>query len=96
MNARAIVRKVTPAVPYSVVGRVLQQQRARARKLTRCAGVAHVDVKTQWVNRKTMVEQVSLTFRDEANTQVTIPPSSIDPVELAESLFVLRLVVEAT
>jgi hypothetical protein len=95
MNARAIVRKVTPAIPYSVVGRVLQQQRARARKLTRCAGVAHFDVKTQWVNRKTMVEQVSLTFRDEANTQVTLPPSSIDAVELAESLFVLRLVVEA-
>ena len=96
-GAREIVRKVTPPIPYAVVVRVLQKQRARNRSLTRCAGIAHVDVKTQWTNRKTMVEKVTLVFRDpQQDAKVALPLTQIDPVELAESLFVLRLVLEAT
>jgi len=94
-NATEISRTLARPAPFATVMGILRDQGSRVRTLTRCAGIAHLDMKTQWADHKTFVTSVKLVFRDVANTQVPIPMSNIDPVELAESLFAMRLVVEA-
>ncbi len=95
-SASELTRTLTPPAPYTSVARILREQGTAARTLTRCAGNLHFDLKTQWTDRKTLVASVKLTFRDANDTKLAVPLSKIDPVELAESLFVMRLLLEAT
>jgi hypothetical protein len=95
-QAQEIIRNLALPIPYTAVTRVLSEQGGRTRALTRGSGVAHFDIKTKWVDQKTMVEQIKLVFRDAADAKVILLPSSIHPVELAESLYVLRLLLEAS
>ncbi len=94
LEGREIVRPLTQRVSFHAYRRVAQQQRHyNSRTLTRCAGEAQLHCKSEWKDNASWITQISLSVRVN-NTPMAL--SSIDPIELAESLFVMRLLTEAT
>ncbi len=88
-----ITRDVGHPLSWNVYKRIAHQQHHQSgRALTRCKGFAHIDHQTTWTNRQYNVTKLTLTVKVDDKPAVL---SSIDPIELAESLFVMRLLLEA-
>lgn len=89
-----ITRELSTPVAYTAFERVLADQGvSRVRPMTRMQGVAQMNTATKWINSKTMCTSVELTFR---NGQDMLTLSQVDPVERGESLYLLRIALEAT
>jgi hypothetical protein len=88
-----VSRDVGHPLSWNVYKRISHQQHNfAARPLTRSKGAAHIEHQTTWTNRQYNVTKLSLEVKVDDKPIVL---SSVDPVELAESLFVLRLLLEA-
>jgi len=88
-----IVREVGHPLTWNVYKRIAHQQHhSSGRPLTRGKGFAHIDHQTTWANRQYSVTK--LTLQVKVNDK-PVALSTVEPVELAESLFVMRLLLEA-
>jgi hypothetical protein len=88
-----IERDVGHPVTWNVYKRIAHQQHHYSgRPLTRGKGFAHIDHQTTWANRQYSVTKLTLTVKIDDKPVVL---KTVDPVELAESLFVMRALLEA-
>lgn len=93
LEGTKIERDVGHPVTWNAYKRIAHQQHHYSgRPLTRCKGVAHIDHQTTWANRQYSVTKLTLTVKIDDKP---VALNTIDPVELAESLFVMRLLLEA-
>lgn len=93
LEGTKIERDVGHPVTWNVYKRIAHQQHHYSgRPLTRGKGYAHIDHQTTWANRQYSVTKLTLTVKVDDKPVVL---STVDPIELAESLFVMRLLLEA-
>jgi hypothetical protein len=93
LAATKIERDVGHPLPWNVYNRIAHQQHhSSGRPLTRGKGFAQFDHQTTWANRQYSVTKLTLTVKIDDKPAVL---STVDPIELAESLFVMRLLLEA-
>jgi hypothetical protein len=89
----AIQHQLARPVPYTVIARILGEQRGR-RTMSRCPGMVGFTWSSKWIDHKSMVDAVKVGFSGEDNKPLEI--GKVHPVELAEVLYVMRLLVEAS
>ena len=93
LAATKIDRDVSHTLPWNVFKRITHQQHHSAgRPLTRGKGFAHIDSQATWANRQYSITK--LTFMVKVDDKPVVL-STVDPIELAESLFVMRILLEA-
>ncbi len=94
LESTRVVRAIVPPVPSTVYRRIMDEQDFPwKRNLVRCAGVAQLSEDTEWTQGKRRTKQITLEFLVDGTK---VPLKSIEPVELADALFVVRLATEAT
>jgi hypothetical protein len=93
LEGAKIERDVGHPLTWNVYKRIAHQQHHYSgRPLTRCKGYAHIDHQTTWSNRQYSVTKLTLTMKVDDKPVLL---ATVDPVELAESLFVMRALLEA-